>query len=520
VSAAEQGRVYLVGAGPGDPGLLTLRGAELLGRADVVVYDALASLELLDLAPAVALRLDVGKRGHDAPTRPQAEITALLIRLAREGHTVVRLKGGDPFVFGRGGEECSALAAANVEFEVVPGVSSVVGGLAYAGIPLTDRRHSASFAVVTGHKDPSKAAEQTRWGELATAADTLVVLMGMRNLPQLVERILAGGRSADTPAAAVMEATLPSQRVVCAPLALLPERVHEAGLGAPALIVVGDVVELRDTLAWVERRPLHGKRVLVTRPREQTAELAAALRERGADPLLIPLLELAAPEDWAPVDAALAAREDYAGLVLASSNAVRAFAARANERGVALDDAAWRVCCVGPRTAAAARAAGLPVHLVPERHAGVSLAAAIAERCDLTRGRWLLPRAAEGRDELPDALRAAGAEVDVVSVYRTLPAPVDAAVLRARLISGEIDGLTFASPSAVKAFAALLDSAARDASRLCAVAAIGRTTAEALRVAGLRVDAVAENAGVEPLVEALIAALGGESADSEEGANR
>lgn len=515
MSGAEAGRVYLVGAGPGDPGLLTLRGAELLRRADAVVYDALAAVELLDLAPAAALRIDVGKRGHDAPTRPQEEITKLLVRLAREGHTVVRLKGGDPFVFGRGGEECSALAAANVAFEVVPGVSSIVGGLAYAGIPLTDRRHSASFAVVTGHKDPSKAAEETRWSELATAADTLVVLMGMRNLPELIERVLAGGRPRDTPAAAVMDATLPSQRVVRAPLVALAERVREAGLGAPALIVIGDVVELRDTLAWVERRPLFGKRVLVTRPREQAAELASALAEHGAESCVVPLLELAAPDAWAPVDAALDARDEYAGLVLASGNAVRAFAARARERGVSLAAARWRVCCVGPRTAEAAREAGLPVHLVPDRHAGVNLAAAIAQRPELAQGRLLLPRAKDGRDELPDALRAAGAVLDVVSVYRTVPAAIDAAELRRQLSAGELHGLTFASPSAVRVFVEHLDADARSAADACKVAAIGRTTAEALRVAGLRVDAVAEAAGVAPLVEALVAAFSREGEEAE-----
>ena len=517
MSPSVSGRVYLVGAGPGDPGLLTLRGAELLRIADAVVYDALASLELLDLAPDEAVRIDVGKRGHDAPTRPQEEITQLLIQMAREGHIVVRLKGGDPFVFGRGGEECSALAAANVPFEVVPGVSSVVGALAYAGIPLTDRRHSASFAVVTGHKDPSKVAEETRWGELATAADTLVVLMGMRNLPELIGRVIAGGRAPHTPAAAVMEGTLPSQRVVCAPLARLSERVREAGMGAPALVVIGEVVELRNTLAWLERRPLFGKRVLVTRPREQAGELAAALRERGAEPVVLPLLEIAPPQDWAPVDAALGARDEYAGLVLASGNAARRFAARARELGVPLGDASWSVCCVGPRTARVASSVGLPVHLIPARHEGAGLAEAIARRPDLARGKLLLPRAAEGRDELPDALRAAGAVLDVVSVYQTLPAPVDAAALRARLAVDELQGLTFASPSAVRAFAVLLDDAARRAAERCTIAAIGRTTAEALRVAGLHVDAVAESAGVAPLVEALVAALGG---DSEQGGTR
>jgi len=503
VSARERGRVILVGAGPGDPDLITLRGAAALQRADAVVYDTLAARELLDLAPPHALRVDVGKRGHDAPTRPQEEVTALLLRLAREGRTVVRLKGGDPFVFGRGGEECSALAAAGVPFEVVPGVSSVVGGLAYAGVPLTDRRHSASFAVVTGHKDPSKVAEETRWSELATGADTLVILMGMRSLEGLVERVIAGGRSPATPAAVIMDGTLPSQRVVEAPLSELAVRAREAGLRAPALVVIGEVVKLRESLAWLERRPLFGRRVLVTRPAEQAGLLAAALREWGAEPVIVPLVRIAPPESWAPVDAALGELAAYDALVLASANAVRAFTDRALARGVRLDTGAWTVCCVGPQTAEAARGQGLPVHLVPEQRDAAGLVAALAARFALAGARILVPRAAEGREELVDDLRAGGAEVSAVAAYRTLPAAVDALDLRRQLVEGELHALTFTSPSAARVFAALLDEPARAAAARCTVAAIGSTTAEALRREGLAPDLVPERAGSVELAEAL-----------------
>jgi uroporphyrinogen III methyltransferase/synthase len=261
----KRGRVILVGAGPGAPDLITLRGAAALREADAVVHDALASRELLALAPPEAERFNVGKRGHEAPTVPQPETTALLLRLASEGKTVVRLKGGDPYVFGRGGEEATACVEAGVPFEVVPGVSSIFGALAYAGIPITDRRYGASFAVVTGHKDPTKVAEETRWDRLALAADTLLVLMGMRNLEEIVGKLLDAGRAASTPAAAVMNATLPSQRVVEAPLGEFVARVRAAGLGAPAVIAIGDVVQLRKTLAWYEQKPLFGRRVLVTR---------------------------------------------------------------------------------------------------------------------------------------------------------------------------------------------------------------------------------------------------------------
>ena len=269
-----RGRLILVGAGPGDPDLITVRGAGALARADVVLYDELASDELLSLAPDHALLINVGKRGHDAPTRSQEDIQRLAIEHAREGKTVVRLKGGDPFVFGRGGEEASASIEAGIPWEVVPGISSSLAAPAYAGIPVTDRRHSASFAVVTGHNDPTRVSRDTRWGELGTAVDTLIILMGMRNMPNIVKELVEGGRAADTPAAAVMQGTLPEQRVVVSTLEGLCDAVAEAGLGAPASIVIGDVVRLRAELGWWESTPLFGLRVLVTRAPHQAAELA------------------------------------------------------------------------------------------------------------------------------------------------------------------------------------------------------------------------------------------------------
>jgi uroporphyrinogen III methyltransferase/synthase len=505
---ATPGRVLLVGAGPGDPGLLTLRGVEALRRADAVVYDALAAQELLDFAPASALRIDVGKRGHDAPTRPQEEISALLVRLAREGRTVVRLKGGDPFVFGRGGEEASALAAAGVDFEVVPGISSVVGALAYAGIPLTDRRHGASFTVVTGHKDPGRPAADTRWEELGASSDTLVILMGMRNLAGLVERILAGGRSPDTPAAVVMQGTLPTQRVVEAPLAEIAGRVSQAGLGAPAVVVIGDVVRLRGELSWFEKRPLFGRRVLVTRGREQAGEMVAALREAGAIPVLAPMLRIAPPESWAEADAALERMDGYDVLLVTSANAVRQLAGRAAARGRPLAKFAGRVVCVGPKSAEEAARQGLAVHAMPgERFDAEGLLDALARGDGVAGRRFLLPRGDLARETLPEGLRAAGARVDAVTVYRTLPPEPGAVALREPLLRGEIDVLTFTSPSTVRHFAALLDAEALAAARRCLVAAIGPLTAEALRVVGLEPDLVPERAGAPELVAALADAL-------------
>jgi uroporphyrinogen III methyltransferase/synthase len=496
--------VILVGAGPGDPDLLTLRGAAALREADAVVYDALSAPELLDLAPPHALRIDVGRRGHDAPTRSQPEITALLLELARAGRTVVRLKGGDPFVFGRGGEEASACAEAGIPFEVVPGVSSAGAALAYAGIPLTDRRHSASFAVVTGHKDPTKVAAETRWELLARSADTLVILMGMRNLEEIVGKLLAAGRAPGTPAAVVMNGTLPSQRVVEAPLGELAARVRAAGLAAPAVIAVGDVVQLRRELSWFEALPLFGLRVLVTRPEGQAGPLLAALRRAGAEGVHVPLLRLLPAADPGPLDAALAELASYDGLLLTSANAARFLAERAATRGLRLAAGAPPAWCVGPRTAEAARAAGLEVAGGPEgeRHAA-GLLAELAARLPLSGRRFLFPCAEGARETLASGLRAAGARVDRVTAYRSLPPDRDPEPLRQELRSGRLQALTFTSPSTVAHFSAMLDPGSRAAAERCLVAAVGAQTAQALERAGLAAAAVAERAGAEELVAAL-----------------
>jgi len=501
--------VILVGAGPGDPGLITVRGAAALAKADVVLYDELAAPDLLSLAPPGAELVNVGKRGHDLPTRSQQDINHLLVELAGQGKTVVRLKGGDPFVFGRGGEEASACVAAGIPFEVVPGISSAIAALAYAGIPVTDRRHAASFAVVTGHKDPTRVAHETRWGQLGAAVDTLVILMGMRNLPQLVERIVAGGRDPKTPAAAVMEGTLSGQRVVVGTLADLPERVIEEGLGAPAAVVIGDVVRMREELRWWEHGPLFGARVLVTRARHQAGDLAAALREAGAEPVLLPLIDLEAVETTegrAAIEVALDRLGDYDDLVFNSSNSVHFFAAALRRAGLgegALGPGC-RVLCMGARTAEAALAAGLPVHRVASgRGDAESLLAEILEAGSVAGRRVLIPRSDIGRDVLPEGLRQAGAQVDAIAFYRNVRPLVDEAALRHELMSGRLSILTFTSPSAVERFAGMLDEAAREAALGCIIAAVGDTTARALAEAGLRVDVIPERPDARRLVAAL-----------------
>ena len=497
------GRVVLVGAGPGDPDLITLRGAEALRTADAVVHDALVSAELLALAPREALRINVGKRGHDEPTLVQEETNALLVRLAREGKTVVRLKGGDPFVFGRGGEEASALARAGIRFEVVPGISAAIGVPAGAGIPVTDRRYAASFTVVTGHKDPLEPAASIRWGELARGADTLVILMGLKNLPGIAERLIAGGRPAKTPSAAIELGSTPAQRVVEAPLAELAARVQQAGLSAPVTVVIGEVVRLRSELASQEPSPLAGRRVLVTRSEAQAGRLVAALRQAGAEPVVAPMIQLVPLGATPEVSAALSNLAQYELLLFTSANAVRCFVEAAS-RQKTLAALRPRIVCVGPATAQAARELDLAVHLVPtQRFDAEGLLEAVCAAFPLAGRRILLPRAARARDVLPEGLRRAGARVDVVAVYRTEPAPADAGALCARLVRGEIDGLTFTSPSTVRHFLACLDAPARSAARRCVVAALGPVTAQALREAGLPPDVIAERAESAALVDAL-----------------
>jgi uroporphyrinogen III methyltransferase/synthase len=509
---SEVGRVYLVGAGPGDPDLITVRGAKIMGRAEVVLYDELATTELLDLAPDRAELVNVGKRGHDVPTRSQDEINALILEYARAGRTVVRLKGGDPLVFGRGGEEMSVCAAAGIPFEIVPGVTSAVAALSYAGIPVTDRRHSASFAVVTGHKDPSRVAEQTRWRELGTAVDTLVILMGMRNLPELVTELIAGGKAPDTPAAAVMHGTLPEQRTCVSTLAELPQAIEEAGLHSPSVIVVGEVVGLREGLSWWERQPLFGLGVLVTRAREQAAELAAALRSVGAAPVFEPMIELVPvvdPEIERRIETAIADLDHYGAIVFTSSNAVRFFAhaLEANTGRPGGLAQATRTFCVGDRTAQAALAAGFPVHVIASgRSDAEALLAHLLQALPAGSGRVLIPGSQIARTVIADGLRTAGREVDAIPFYENRRPEIDVEGLRGRLVRGELFALTFTSPSTVDHFIGCLDDESREAASQCMIAAIGRTTARRLEHVGLTPTVVPDRPEVAAMVAGLVRA--------------
>lgn len=498
------GHVWLVGAGPGDPGWMTQAGLEALRRAEVVVYDRLAPAELLSEAPASAQLINAGKE----PTRhamTQDEINACLVEHGRAGRRVVRLKGGDPYVFGRGGEEAIALSEAGVPCTEVPGITSAISGLAAAGIPITHRGVAVSFAVVTGHEDPTKPEEQANWHRLATAADTLVVLMGVGRLEEIADALIAGGRPADTPAALVQEAATSNQRVVAAPLTAIAAAAREHEVRSPALFVVGEVVRLREQLDPASLGPLAGKRVLVTRSRRQASTLVDALRLEGARPLELPTIETQRRADPAAVSgAAHKLREGrYAWVAFTSAIAVDAFLDALAEAGAdARAFANTRLCAVGTATARAMATRGLIADLVPEEATGEAAAAAMIEAGGIRNEPVLLPRAEGAQPALPAGLEAAGALVESLTLYLSAaPAEPPADVLAA-IRGGAVDVATFTSSSTVKNLAAILDG---DLSPLsdATIACIGPSTAETARELGLEPDVVATDHSVSGLVAAL-----------------
>ncbi|MCY4456117.1 MAG: uroporphyrinogen-III C-methyltransferase [Chloroflexi bacterium] len=500
---AAPGHVWLVGAGPGDPGLVTQAGLRALHDAEVVLYDRLAPSELLDACTDDAERIDVGKApGRAAMT--QEQINAALVEHARAGKRVVRLKGGDPFVFGRGGEELEALAKAGVEATIVPGVTSAIGGLAAAGIPVTHRGVAASFAVVTGHEDPSKPAAQVRWAELATATDTLVVLMGVGRLDGITRALIEGGRPPSTPAALVVEATTPRQRVVEATLDGIAEAARDAGVEPPALLVVGDVVALRERIAPALRRPLAGWRVLVTRTRRQASTLAEALRAEGARPVMLPAIEIAHRADPDAVRAAIEALRAgaYQWVAFTSANAVEAWFDLVREAGEdARLFAGASIAAVGAATAGALEARGLSADLMPSRGSGEGMADALIEG-GVEGTRVLVPRAEHADPALVERLRAAGATVDEVTLYLAAPpaAPPPEVLEAAR--AGEIHAVTFTSSSTVRNLVTLLGGDIEALSG-AVVACIGPQTAGAAIEAGLPPQVVSEQPSVDGLVGAL-----------------
>jgi uroporphyrinogen III methyltransferase/synthase len=507
-----RGIVHLVGAGPGDPGCLTLRGRECLSVAEVVVYDYLANPELLAFAPASAERIFAGKHGAGPHLLEQAEINALLVERARAGRRVVRLKGGDPFVFGRGGEEAEALAAAGVRFEIVPGVSAAYSVPAFAGIPVTHRDWVSGVTVLTGHEAHDKRAHQVRWDLVATAGNTIVLLMGLRQMSRNLERLLRAGLVPTTPAAAIRWGGTPRQRVMVATAGTLADEVARGGIQPPVTVVIGEVVRLREALAWFEQRPLFGRRVMVTRARAQASVLARLLGEAGADVVECAAIEIADPDSTAPLDGALDRLGEYDWVVFTSVNGVDRFFARLAARGGDVRRLhRARIAAIGPETARSLEARLVRTDCVPAEFRAEGLLEALSGEA-LEGKRILLPRAMGARQVLPEELRARGAIVDEVVSYRSIVPEASREALRRALADGDtIDCLTFTSSSTVTHFLALVDEvdAAGGRARLASarVACIGPITAKTAQDAGLRVDVVPAEYTIPSLARAVVASF-------------
>ena len=485
-------RVHLVGAGPGDPGLITRRGLELLRRADVVIYDRLVAPELLDEAPETAERIFVGKQPGDR-LMPQAQIDRTIVEHARSGSVVVRLKGGDPFVFGRGADEAQALAAAGIPFEIVPGVSSAIGAPAYAGIPVTHSGLSSSFTVLTAHQSADRPGSRERWTALATGADTLVLLMGVSTLREVCKRLVDAGRPATEPAAVVEWGTTPSQRTVVATLETIADLVDREGIRPPATTIVGPVVGLRDAVTWFENRPLFGRTIVVTRPPSDEDRLQQALAELGARVVHVPVIQIVDPPSYEALDKALVELASFEWIAFSSPNGVRKVFERL--AAVGLDARAFapvEIAAVGNATAAELARHGIDADVVPDHATGAAMTGAIGTG----RGRVLLPRPVGAPREVPDSLNALGWDVVEVPAYETRPLH-DRVAGEDLVRENAYDLVTFASPSAIDAFVE------RFGAPRGAVACIGSTTAAAAAGHRIEVAVKPEKHGAQAFAEAI-----------------
>lgn len=498
------GMVYLVGAGPGDYRLISMKAVDCLKMADVVVYDRLADDRILRWAPAEAEYIYVGKASSNH-TMKQEDINQLLVDKAKEGKCVVRLKGGDPFVFGRGGEEGLLLRQNNLPFEIVPGITSAISVPAYAGIPVTHRAVATSFAVVTGHEDPTKGESNMRWEHLAMGVDTLVFLMGVANLPHITSKLMENGRSADTPAAVIRWGTKPEQRTLITTVGKAAEDVAKNGIKPPAIFIVGEVVKLRDSLQWFDnlaQRPLFGKRILVTRARSQASQLTAKLENLGAEVIEVPAITITDPVDlYAALDQAIGQLQDYHWVMFTSANGVKHFFARLLQAGKDARALGYaKIAAIGSATAAELKKYGLVADVVPGEYRAEGIIEAMKGKLP-PHAKILLPRAEEAREILPEKLREMGAEVDVVSAYRTVCAAADGEALTSELNEGRIDMVTFTSSSTVKNLVNIIGSA--DLLNGVKTACIGPVTADTAKSLGIEPDIIAKEYTIDGLVEAI-----------------
>jgi uroporphyrinogen III methyltransferase/synthase len=500
------GTVYLVGAGPGDPGLITVRGRECLARADAVIYDYLVNPALLDHAPPEAVRINRGNADGGAALSQQ-QVHEQMITLAREGKAVVRLKGGDPFVFARGGEEAQVLREAGVPYEVVPGVTAALGAAAYTGIPLTHRDHASAVLLATAHEDPAKASSQLDWELLARFDGTLVFYMGAGRVAEVAGALVSAGKAPATPTALVAWGTLPQQQSVWATLADVAEHAQRQSVTAPAVIIVGPVVELGPVLRWFEHRPLFGQRIVVTRPAHQGRELADRLVSLGAEPILFPTIRVLPPDDWATVDAAIAKMDSFDWLVFTSANGVRYFLNRLVDTGADLRQLGrTRLAAIGPATRDALADYYLHADVMPDQFAAEYLADTLVPQ--VTGKRILLARASRTREVLPERLADAGAEVDQLVVYQNVDVEEADPDFLERLRSGTIDWITLTSPAIARSLARLVPPVLRPClGRDVRLASISPLTTQAAREVGLKVAAEATRYTTEGVVQAMINAL-------------
>jgi len=490
-----------VGAGPGDPGLITVKGLECLRKADVVIYDRLVDDRLLEEPSPDAEKIYVGK-GHGCHALEQKEINLLLISKAREGKTVVRFKGGDPFVLGRGGEESEVLAANDIPFEVVPGVSSAYAVPAYAGIPVTHRRLASSFTVITGHEDLEKDESSIDWSRISTGSDTLVFLMGMGNLAQIVNKLIQNGRLPSTPVAVISQGTSPEQRTIVGTLEDIGNRAQKEGFEPPAVIVVGEVVKLREQLRWFDKLPLFGKRVLVTRAEHQTKELSRLLLQRGVVPVEMPVIKISPPGNWKELDKAILNLKNYDWIVFTSVNAVDIFWKRLRAKKLdARQFAGNKIGAIGPATAGALEERGLHPDYVPKIYTSQSFLTGLKKQ-DVAGSRVLLPRADIAGNELSQGLVKLGAKVHQVTAYRTATVTDSSSQAKQMLLRGEIDVITFTSASTVNGLLAILGQK-WEIIKQARLACIGPNTVAALADKGLKADIVAREHTMPGLVAAV-----------------
>jgi uroporphyrinogen III methyltransferase/synthase len=500
----KKGIVYLVGAGPGDPGLLTLRGKSVLEKADVIIYDRLVNSQILLYAGRAAERIYGGKLPGEH-SLSQEEINKLLVKKARQGKTVVRLKGGDPFLFGRGGEEALYLAGHGCDFAIVPGITSAIAAPAYAGIPVTHRDMASSFAVITGHEKPGKQASAVHWQEIARGVDTLVFLMGVENLGVIVSQLIAQGKKPSTPAALICSGTLPAQKVLTGTLRTIVKKAARADLKPPAVLVVGEVVRLKEKLFRADKKPLAGKKVLITRPAAQAASFAEKIVEIGGEPVVFPTVEIVTEPDLRLLHQALGKIESYDRIIFTSLNAVDIFFAELAARQVDIRSLQGaRLCAIGPETRERLRLRGLFTDIMPRQFCAEGILQALQGKLQPGQ-KVLLPRARNARPVLPEGLRRQGVSVDEIYLYRaSVPKTPDTSIV-AQIMKGTIDIITFTSSSTVSNFVKLLGK--NNISRLprkIMIACIGPITAATARKNRLRVALEAKDYTTDGLIAAIL----------------